>query len=184
MPTAPPAHPTVPPALQWQWSRLPGLAPVDLYAALAARQAVFAVEQHCAFQDADGLDLHAWHLLGWTHADAAAGGDRMLVCYLRLIDPGRKFAEPSIGRVLTTPAWRGTGQGRAVMIEGLARAALAHPGRAIRIAAQQRLEAFYASLGFRTVSAPFEEDGIAHVEMLWPGSPVRYHECPEPAGGP
>ena len=152
-----------PPALQWQWSRLPELPALDLYAALAARQTVFAVEQHCAFQDADGLDLHAWHLLGW----ARAGGERVLACYLRIIDPGCKFAEPAIGRVLTTPAFRGTGQGRAVMIEGLARAASAYPGHAVRIAAQQRLEAFYASLGFRTVSLPFDEDGIPHVEMLW-----------------
>jgi ElaA protein len=160
MPTPHPA-PTL--ALQWQCARLPELPPLDLYAALAARQTVFAVEQHCAFQDADGLDLHAWHLLGWARAD----GEWVLACYLRVIDPGRKFAEPSIGRVLTTPAFRGTGQGRAVMIEGLARAVRAYPGHAVRIAAQQRLEAFYASLGFRTVSPPFEEDGIPHVEMLW-----------------
>jgi len=162
MPTPLPASPL---ALQWQYARLPGLPALDLYAALAARQTVFAVEQHCAFQDADGLDLHASHLLGWARAD----GGRVLASYLRIIDPGRKFAEPSIGRVLTTPAFRGTGQGRAVMSEGLARAARAHPGHAVRIAAQQRLEAFYASLGFRTVSPPFEEDGIPHVEMLWPG---------------
>jgi len=169
MPTSPCAHPAAAIALQWQWSRLPALRALDVYAMLAARQTVFAVEQRCAFQDADGLDLHAWHLLGWARAGGAAGGERVLASYLRIIDPGHKFAEPSIGRVLTTPAFRGTGQGRALMVEGLARAARAYPGQTVRIAAQQRLEAFYASLGFRTVSAPFEEDGIPHVEMLWPG---------------
>ena len=165
MATSPRAHPIV---LQWQWARLPDLSAMDLYAVLAARQTVFAVEQHCAFQDADGLDIHAWHLVGWAHADSVVDGRRVVASYLRLIDPGRKFAEPSIGRVLTTPAFRGTGQGRVVMIEGLARAARVHPRHAIRIAAQQRLETFYASLGFRTASAPFEEDGIPHVEMLYP----------------
>jgi len=163
MAPSPRAHPLV---LHWQWARLPDLSAMDVYAVLAARQTVFAVEQHCAFQDADGLDLHAWHLVGWARADSAGDGHRVLASYLRLIDPGRKFAEPSIGRVLTTPAFRGTGQGRVVMIEGLARAARVHPGHAIRIAAQQRLEAFYASLGFRTVSPPFDEDDIPHVEML------------------
>ena len=49
--------------LRWQWSRMPELAVAELYAVLAARQQVFAVEQKCAFQDADGHDLHAWHLL-------------------------------------------------------------------------------------------------------------------------
>lgn len=170
MATSPRALPPASIALQWQWARLPDLSAIDLYTALAARQTVFTVEQHCAFQDADGFDLHAWHLLGWVRADSRGDGGRMLASYLRLVDPGQKFAEPSIGRVLTTPAFRGTGQGRAVMLEGLARTARAYPGRSVRIAAQQRLEAFYASLGFRTVSAPYQEDGIAHVEMLWPGA--------------
>jgi len=153
-----------PAAMRWQWSRLSGLAVGELYAVMVARQQVFAVEQQCAFLDADGLDLHAWHLLGW---DAAAASPQ-LAGYLRIVDPGRKFAEPSIGRVLTVAAHRSTGLGRVLMNEGLARAAAAFPGRAIRIAAQQRLEAFYAGLGFRTVGAPFDEDGIPHVEMLRP----------------
>ena len=54
----------------------------------------------------------------------------------------------------------------AAMREALARTAALYPGRAVRIGAQQRLERFYAEFGFRTVSAPYEEDGIAHVEML------------------
>jgi ElaA protein len=55
------------------------------------------------------------------------------------------------------------------MREALERAELLYPGCALRIAAQQRLERFYAKLGFRTVSAPYEEDGIMHIEMLRPG---------------
>jgi len=150
-------------ALRWQWSRLPTLTSLEIYAVLAARQQVFAVEQHCAFQDADGHDAFAWHLLGWTAERSAP----TLAAYLRVIDPGRKYAEPSIGRVLTVPPYRGIGLGRAVMVEGLARTTTVWPGRAIRIAAQQRLAAFYASLAFRTVSAPYDEDGIAHVDMLY-----------------
>jgi len=141
---------------------MPQLTAAEIYAALAARQQVFAVEQHCAFLDADGHDAHAWHLLGWVDRT----GEPVLAAYLRVVDPGRKFAEPSIGRVLTLAPWRGTGLGRVVMAEGIGRAALVWPGRAIRIAAQQRLEKFYAGLGFRTASAPYEEDGIAHVDML------------------
>jgi ElaA protein len=156
------ARPHAPVAPRWQFARLPDLPAADLYAALAARQAVFVVEQRCAFLDADGQDLDAWHLLAWV--DAGAG--RELGGYLRVIGPGRRFAEPAIGRVLTTAAHRGTGLGRALMREGLARTTQLFPGQAIRISAQQRLEAFYASLGFRTASAPFDEDGIPHVEML------------------
>jgi len=147
---------------RWQWSRMAQLTAAEIYAVLAARQQVFAVEQHCAFLDADGHDAHAWHLLGWT-------GDRgaeSLSAYLRVLDPGRKFAEPSIGRVLTLQPHRGVGLGRVLMAEGIARAARAWPRQAIRIAAQQQLEAFYASLGFRTASLPYDEDGIAHIDML------------------
>jgi ElaA protein len=59
--------------------------------------------------------------------------------------------------------------GRLLMREGIARTRQAWPGRAIRIAAQRRLEAFYESLAFRCVSAPYDEDGIPHVDMLYDG---------------
>jgi ElaA protein len=160
------ATPAVPPmprtALRWQWSQLPGLAAAELYAVLAARQQVFTVEQQCAFQDADGHDLHAWHLLAWTDAGAAPA----LAGYLRVLDAGRKYSEPSIGRVLTVAPHRGVGLGRTLMIQGIRRTREIWPGRPIRVAAQQRLETFYASLGFRPVSAPYDEDGILHVDML------------------
>jgi ElaA protein len=159
----PAATPTaLPVAVRWQWSRLPDLAAAELYAILAARQQVFAVEQHCAFQDADGHDLTAWHLAGWT----TAGSVPALATYLRVLDPGTKYDEPSIGRVLTVPPWRGVGLGRVVMAQGIARCRAAWPGHPIRLAAQKRLEAFYASLGFRVASADYVEDGIPHVDML------------------
>jgi ElaA protein len=141
---------------------MPQLTAAEIYAVLAARQQVFAVEQQCAFLDADGHDFHAWHLLGW----AEDGETSHLAAYLRVLDPDRKFAEPSIGRVLTLPPHRGTGLGRVLMAEGIVRTRCIWPGRAIRIAAQQRLEAFYAELGFKTASAPYQEDNIPHVDML------------------
>ena len=152
----------VPGALRWQWSRLKELTASELYAVLAARQQVFTVEQHCAFQDADGHDAYAWHLLAWT-LDLRTP---VLAAYLRVLDPGRKYVEPSIGRVLTVPPHRGIGLGRVLMVEGLARTAGIWPGQSVRIAAQQRLESFYADFGFRPASAPYEEDGILHVDML------------------
>lgn len=153
--------------MRWQWSRFADLSVDALYEVLAARQKVFALEQQCLFVDADGLDRHAWHLIGWDDSGARPA----LAGYLRVIDPGHKFAEPSIGRVLTLPPHRGTGFGRELMREGLARTQQTWPGKPIRIAAQQRLEAFYASLGFRTDCAPYDEDGIPHVDMLREGRP-------------
>ena len=90
-------------SVAWRWRRFAELSPSELYALLAARSEVFVVEQRCQFLDADGHDLHAWHLLGWS------GEPAVLAAYLRLLEPGRKYAEPSIGRVLTTASFRGRG---------------------------------------------------------------------------
>ena len=147
----------------WTWERFDALAPRDVYDFLALRSEVFVVEQECPFMDADGLDSRAWHLLGRAGASELAPS---LLAYLRLLDPGVKYFEPSIGRVIARASQRRIGLGRVLMQEGLARAAAVWPGSAIRIAAQQRLEAFYVSLGFTSVGAPYIEDGIDHIEML------------------
>jgi ElaA protein len=77
-----------------------------------------------------------------------------------------KFAEPSIGRVVTAPGVRGTGLGRVLMREALRRAGRLWPARAIRITAQAHLERFYGEFGFVRVTEPYDEDGIPHVQML------------------
>ena len=150
------------PSIFWQWSRFSELRSNDLYAAVRLRESVFVVEQQCPYQDADGRDPHAWHLLGWSDE----GNDRSLVAYARIFEPGVRYTEPSIGRVVTAPDVRGTGLGKALMAEALRRLDGLAPGQTVKIAAQRRLERFYLELGFRTSSAPYEEDGIIHVDML------------------
>lgn len=146
---------------EWQWSAFDALTPAALYAVLAARSAVFVVEQACAYQDLDGYDARAAHLVAWRNDAVAA--------YCRVFPPGVKYAEASIGRVLTTAAFRRTGVGRQLVARALAQLDALHPGRGTRISAQAYLERFYASFGFETVSAPYLEDDIPHVEMLRAG---------------
>jgi len=148
--------------LFWQWSRFSELRPADLYAVVRLREAVFVVEQQCPYLDADGRDPQAWHLLGWSEEQSG----RDLVAYARVFEPGVRYTECSIGRVVTAPRVRGTGLGKALMSEALRRVESLAPGQAIKIAAQRRLEKFYLELGFRTVSAPYEDDGIIHVDMV------------------
>jgi ElaA protein len=124
---------------------------------------VFVLEQQCFYNDFDGLDAAAHHLIGWR---VTGEGTRELVAYLRVLAPGAKYDEMSIGRVLTTEAARGTGAGRELLARGIEYAVQLHPGHRIRIGAQQYLEAFYQSFGFETISAPYDEDGIMHVDML------------------
>ncbi|MBT9487715.1 MAG: GNAT family N-acetyltransferase [Rubrivivax sp.] len=144
--------------MNWQWVRFAGLSLDDLYDALALRCRVFILEQG-AFQDPDGLDQVAWHLLGRDETGA-------LQAYLRVVDPGVKYAERSIGRVITAPEVRGTGAGRQLMAEGLARCDATWPGEPIRISAQAHLQAFYGGFGFDAVGEPYAEDNIPHIEML------------------
>ena len=143
--------------LVWHERAFSQLTTAELYAIVELRERVFVVEQHCAYLDADGLDVAARHV--W-----AARGEA-IVAYLRILPPGARFAETSIGRVVTAPDVRGAGVGRELMRRGLAAAG---PG-AIRISAQAHLERFYAELGFQRASDVYDEDGIPHLEMLRPG---------------
>ena len=153
----------------WRLARFEDLSPREIHDLYRLRAAVFVVEQECAFQDLDGADPECWHLLGYAPSlrpAHEAQGD--LLAYCRLVPPGVKYAEPSIGRVVTLRSARRTGRGRELMREALASAEKLWPGRAVRIGAQQRLVRFYQELGFATASAPYDEDGIAHVEMVRP----------------
>lgn len=147
---------------EWQWSAFADLSAAALYEVLRKRQDVFILEQTCLYPDMDGLDPGAHHLLGWRDMD----GKRELAAYMRVLAPGARYDEMSLGRVLTAPAARGTGIGRELLAQGIAHAERQHPGHSIRIGAQQHLERFYAGFGFVTVSQPYDEDGIMHIDML------------------
>lgn len=138
----------------WHESGFDALSPAQLYAILALRQRVFVVEQRCAYLDTDGVDSVSRHL--WAEHGGA------IVAYLRIVPAGVKFAELSIGRVITAPEVRGTGLGRELMRRGIAAAGPVP----IRIGAQAHLERFYGELGFRRASDVYDEDGIPHIEML------------------
>jgi ElaA protein len=146
--------------MNWIWSRFADLGVDNLYDALALRCRVFILEQG-AYLDPDGIDRQAWHLLGRDDAD-------VLQAYLRVVDPGVKYAEPSLGRVITSAETRGTGLGRRLVAEGVARCSRAWPGQGIRISAQAHLAKFYGEFGFVAVGEPYLEDNIPHLEMARP----------------
>ena len=143
--------------MNWAWSRFADLGVDSLYDALALRCRVFILEQG-PFQDPDGVDRDCWHLLGRDGAGA-------LQAYLRAVDPGIKYPEPSIGRVITSPEMRATGLGRKLMQEGITRCESQWPGIGISISAQARLRSFYESFAFEPVGSEYIEDGIPHLEM-------------------
>ena len=101
---------------EWQCRSFDELSNQELYAVLAARQDVFILEQQCFYADFDGLDQDAHHVLAWVTIE----GRRQLGAYLRVLAPGVKYTEMSLGRVLTTKAARGGGIGRELLAQGIA----------------------------------------------------------------
>ncbi|MBT9504829.1 MAG: GNAT family N-acetyltransferase [Burkholderiaceae bacterium] len=149
-------------ALVWSCKAFDALSAAELYQSLQLRSEVFVLEQQCVYLDPDGLDLQAWHLMGRD--------DDRLLAYLRLLPPGLKADEPVIGRVVTTPAARGSGLGRQLLSQALVECEKLWPGRALFLSAQAHLQSFYGGLGFVPVSGQYVEDGIAHVDMRRPGT--------------
>lgn len=146
----------------WRWCRFEELGVNGCYDMLALRAEVFILEQG-PYLDPDGVDRHSAHLLGRDDAGT-------LQAYLRVVDPGVKYAEPSIGRVVVHKAQRGQGLGHALVAEGVARCAAAWPGQGIRISAQAHLQAFYGRHGFVPQGEVYEEDTIPHIQM-WRAAP-------------
>jgi ElaA protein len=148
----------VTPSINWQWRAFDELSTRQLYALIAVREAVFIVEQNCAYQDADGLDAKAMHFIGWDQDTVAT--------YLRVFAPGEKFAEASIGRVLTAATHRGLGLGKVAMRLAVQYIDEHHANASTRISAQAHLVRFYNEFGFSKVSDEYFEDGIPHIAML------------------
>jgi ElaA protein len=136
------------------------LTPAELYQIIRLRNEVFVVEQKCVFQDADNKDLKCHHLM------VLAGND--LTAYARLVPPGVAYQEMSIGRVVSSPAYRRTGAGRYMMEQAIAACHQLFGHGPIRIGAQLYLKKFYESLGFIAEGDIYLEDDIEHIEMVRP----------------
>ena len=146
------------PDIHWRFVPFSALTSLELYEMLQLRSEVFVVEQSCPFQDMDGADQKAMHLMGTK--------DGKLVAYARCFAAGEKFAEASIGRVVTHMSARGDGIGHVLIKEAIASLARHWGPQPIRIGAQARLEKFYKQHGFVQNGEPYIEDGIPHIEML------------------
>ncbi|MBM3915147.1 MAG: GNAT family N-acetyltransferase [Sphingomonadales bacterium] len=143
--------------MRWVLKKFNELSPDELYALLRLRAEVFVVEQTCAFQDLDNKDQASYHLLGYVQEELAA--------YTRLVPPGISYAAASIGRVVTSPAFRRKGLGKALMQESIERCERLFETRTLVIGAQCYLQTFYESFGFVRSGEIYLEDGIEHIEM-------------------
>lgn len=130
----------------------------ELYDILQLRSEIFVVEQNCVYQDIDGKDQMALHVLGYKQ-------DK-LVAYTRIFKPNDYFEYSSIGRVLVKAEERHLKYGYEVMHASINAIEERYGETKIKISAQTYLKQFYRTLGFKQVGDPYLEDGIPHLAML------------------
>lgn len=142
----------------WTWQHFSDLSLMDFHNIIALREAVFVVEQACAYQDVDGYDPGAWHLLGCQAAQ--------LVATARLLPPGTYHPnEVVLGRVVVARCVRGQGVGYELLDAFISFAAERFPDCMQSAGVQAHLVDFYQRVGFHTDGEIYLEDGIEHIRM-------------------
>ena len=129
----------------------------QLYDMLQLRSEVFVVEQDCVYQDIDGYDDKAYHVLFYDQ--------NILVAYSRILPPGTYFDELSIGRVIVKESHRKLKLGHQLMDTSIEFSLKVYSSSIIKISAQQYLIKFYESHGFHIHGEGYLEDGIPHIGM-------------------
>ncbi|HSV47066.1 MAG TPA: YbgC/FadM family acyl-CoA thioesterase [Ramlibacter sp.] len=128
-------------------------------AAGQVRTRVFVQEQMIpAEMEWDAADQTAVHAVARNRlGQAVATG--------RLLQPAPGVAQ--VGRMAVHEVLRGSGVGARVL-RALAEVAVGRGDRELMLHAQRSAEGFYRRLGFTARGAPFDEAGIAHIEMVAP----------------
>jgi ElaA protein len=144
--------------ITWVERTFEDLSVHQLYDVMNLRQEVFLIEQNTSYLDADNVDQDSFHLLAYIGSN--------LQGYSRLIPPGIKYQDASIGRVVLHKKFRGSGLSKILMDKSIHKCKVLYPDTDIRISAQYPLVDFYQGYGFKTVGKIYDEDGIPHIEMV------------------
>ena len=121
------------------------------------RSEVFIVEQECPYQDVDGRDPEADHLLLYEN--------NILCGYSRIFSKNTYFKEASFGRTVVKKKYRGKGYGHVLVKESIA-FLKSKEENTIKISAQSYLKKFYLSHGFIPTGDEYLEDNIPHTAMF------------------
>ena len=129
----------------------------EIYQILRIRSEVFVIEQKCIYQDIDGKDEKAIHMMGKNNKE--------IIAYTRILDRGEYYDLPSISRVVVTKKNRGKERGKRIMEESIKYINKNLKEKTIVLAAQKHLENFYRELGFIPEGKEYLEDEIPHQKM-------------------
>ena len=142
--------------INWYIKKFNELSTAEFHDIIQLRLAVFVVEQDCVYQDLDGKDRTALHIIGRNEEDA-------IVATARILHENSK--KVIIGRVVVEKKFRKFGLGKELMKQSISDIIRLYGNIQINIAAQKYLLNFYSSLGFVSSGKEYLEDGIPHVEM-------------------
>lgn len=129
----------------------------ELYQILRLRSEVFVLEQECIYQDMDGKDSLAVHILGME--------EEKIIAYTRIFGPGDYYDQPCIGRVVVDKERRGKEKGKEIMEVSIKYIKNNMQEKEIVLSAQKYLDKFYTDLGFKSEGEDYLEDGIPHQKM-------------------
>ena len=135
------------------------LSQKNIHDIFALRSEVFVLEQRCIYQDIDGKDIEAIHIVGKDK--------KGIVAYARILNT--KKINPSwisIGRIVISKRKRGKGYGHKLVDFCLEVIKKKEKKRKIKISAQEHLKEFYEQHGFIKRGEGYLEDGIPHIEMI------------------
>lgn len=147
--------------LRWTIKKFHELTTTELHDALRLREDIFVVEQKCIYNEIDGQDPIAIHILG--HND-----DGELNACARILPP-EKDGLPHVGRIAVRLAERGSGIASEMMEIALRVLHENYGTDRSALAAQTYLEKFYARFGYVRKSEDYLWDGIMHVDMVREG---------------
>jgi len=128
----------------------------ELYQIIQLRIASFMVEQGALYQDLDGVDLTARHLI-LIKENTISG-------YLRLSDPNDEKQGVKLSRLCVAIENRGHEMGYS-LLKAAIEFATQNQYQTIYLTAQEYLAEYYKGLGFIQASATYMINNIAHIEM-------------------
>ena len=126
--------------LEFKIKRFKELLTLELYQLLQLRSEVFVVEQNCVYQDIDGKDEKAIHILGKF--------EDKIVVYARIFNAGAYFENASIGRVVISEKYRTQKWGHELMKKAISSIESEIGVQPITISAQLYLKKFFYELNW------------------------------------
>ncbi|MFI5505514.1 GNAT family N-acetyltransferase [Corynebacterium kutscheri] len=140
-------------------ARLADLSSLELHRIYKLRVDVFVQEQHCAYAEIDDIDAANTTV----HFQACSTTEPSeLIGYARMYPTEHGL---QLGRLVVSPAHRGTGLAAELMFQALRWAHEQHPESDIMLNAQLPLQEYYEAYGFVPAGEPFDDEGISHLPM-------------------